>query len=126
MQYIERVNRFNGNVEVYRVEEKAPKGNYVIWNIGKNAPEGYVPFCRILPGPYEWSRNIDPDSLVAVPSEGAAAVMEAVGYGPGTSKEMRKFVEEGEKRLPSNTGKYAEWILDRMRKAIPFLEEMGY
>lgn len=124
MQTIEQVNRFNGNSDVYRVEQKAPKGNYVIWNIGKNAPVGYVPFCRILPGPHEWSRNIDRNDLVAVPSKGAEAIMEAVGFGPDTSEAMRKFVAAGEKH-PSETGRYAEWILERMRKAIPYLEEMG-
>lgn len=124
MQTIEQVNQFNGEIDVYRVEEKAPKGNYVIWNIGKNAPKGYVPFCRILPGPYEWSRNVDPNSLVAVPSKGATLILDAIGFGPDNSQTMREFVAAGEKQ-PSETGKYAEWILERMRKAIPYLEEMG-
>ena len=109
----------------YRVHTKAPSGNYFVWNIGAHAPKGYVPFCRIKSGPYKWSRNVDMDSLVAVPSEGADVIMAAIGFGPDTSEGMREFIKEGERHPVSNTGKYAEWILDRMRKAIPYLEAMG-
>ena len=53
----------NGKTDTYEIVEAVPRG-YMIWNIGSNAPEGYLPLCR--PAQFQrfpGGRDIDPNTL---------------------------------------------------------------
>ena len=55
---------------VYEVVTEPPLG-YIIWNIGDNAPEGYLPFCRLkFMQPFEGGREIESDTLKAMKRAG--------------------------------------------------------
>ena len=105
---------------IYEVVQEPPLG-YCIWNIGKlNAPDGYLPFCRLstkqlFPG----GRAIEIDSLKALKCDGWDVILDAVGFGPETSREMRVFLRKNQNK------RNLDWICERMRKAIPYLQAIG-
>lgn len=109
----------NGN-HIFEVVKVAPLG-YEIWNIGKHAPEGYVPFCRLKAvQPFDGCREIETDTLRAVKSEHWDVIMDAVGYGPATLKEMEKYVKK-HKDNPSKAD-----IVAKMEKALPYMREIDW
>lgn len=60
-----------------------------VWNIGDNAPEGYLPFCRLkFMQPFEGGREIDSDTLKAMKCDGAREILAATGLGAETSAEV--------------------------------------
>ena len=59
-----------GVCDTYEVVTEPPLG-YIIWNIGDNAPEGYLPFCRLkFMQPFEGGREIESDTLKAMKRAG--------------------------------------------------------
>ena len=104
----------------YEVVEEVPLG-YHIWNIGKqHAPEGYLPFCRLSSKqPFPGGRSIEVDTLKALKCEGWDIILDAIGYGPQNSTEMKKYIEKSRKNPNRN------WICQYMRDAIPYLEKIG-
>ena len=102
----------------YTIVTEPPLG-YEIWNI-KDAPNGCLPFCRLkMMQPFDGAREIEPDTLKALKCDGAQVILDAIGFGPQTSDEMRKYIAKNGKK------KNEKWICDRMRKAIPFMEKIG-
>ena len=109
-----------GVCSIYEVVSTRPFG-YEIWNIGKNnAPKGYLPFCRLSSRqPFPGGRNIEADDLRALKCDGWDVILDAIGFGPGNSTEMKKFIKKHE-RNPRKS-----WECERMRTAIPYLEKIG-
>ena len=109
----------NGS-HIFTVVKVAPLG-YGIWNIGKYAPEGYVPFCRLKSvQPFDGCREIETDTLRAVKSEHWDVIMDAVGYGPATLDEMEKYVKK-HKDNPTKANAVA-----KMEKALPYMREIEW
>lgn len=108
------------NQHTYLVVQEPPLG-YDIWNIGKrHAPEGYLPFCRLSDRqPFPGGRSIETDTLKALKCDGWDIILDAIGYGPQNSAEMRKYIEKNRKNPNRN------WICQYMRNAIPYLEKIG-
>ena len=105
---------------IFTVVKIAPLG-YEIWNIGRHAPEGYVPFCRLKAvQPFDGCREIETDTLRAVKSEHWDVIMDAVGYGPATLKEMEKYVKK-HKDNPTKANAVA-----KMEKALPYMREIEW
>lgn len=78
--------------DTYEVVDEIPVG-YTIWNIGKHAPEGYLPLCRpAREQPFEGARSIDADALKAIKVEGAEEIMKAFGRGEETLDEFEQYV----------------------------------
>lgn len=103
----------------YKVVDSAPAG-FLIWNIGKHAPNGYLPFCRLnMIQPFEGGRAIDVDSLMALPCEGADVILCAVPYGPQTSAEMENYIRK------NAASKKKAYICERMERAIPYLKKIN-
>lgn len=104
----------------YEVVQEPPLG-YCIWNIGKhNAPEGYLPFCRLSSNqPFPGGRAIEIDTLKALKCDGWDVILDAVGFGPETSREMQEFLRKNQNK------QYLDWICKRMRKAFPYLQSIG-
>lgn len=109
-----------GVCDTYEVVTEPPLG-YIIWNIGKNnAPEGYLPFCRLSSRqPFPGGRNIEVDDLRALKCDGWDVILDAIGFGPGNSTEMKNFIKKHE-RNPRKS-----WKCERMCAAIPYLEKIG-
>ena len=108
-----------GTCDTYEVVSEPPLG-YIIWNIGEHAPDGYLPFCRLSAiQPFAGGRCIERDTLKALKCDGAQEILDAIGFGPETSEEMKKFVKKY-KNKP-----YKDWICERMEVAIPYLEKIG-
>ena len=108
-----------GVCDTYEVVAEPPLG-YIIWNIGDNAPEGYLPFCRLKSMQrFKGGREIESDTLKAMKCDGAREILAAIGLGAETSAEMKKFIKK-----ITHTAKSAV-TCERMRAAIPYLEKIG-
>lgn len=98
------------NTDVYEVTEKIPSG-YIVWNIGKNAPEGYLPVALLKPGTYEIRR----ETLKAVPisAKEYAIVSRATSrYGLSSKKAVEKAMKRN--RLPAEYLEAVFAIYDRL------------
>lgn len=99
----------------YEIVDSIPYG-YEIWNIGNNAPEGYVPLCRpIHPGSY----HIDPDTLKAIKCDNAQIIMDAVGYCE--MNDMERYVKRYENARP---GTYAYRAACKIKRALPYIKQL--
>lgn len=108
-----------GVCDTYEVVTEPPLG-YIIWNIGNNAPEGYLPFCRLKAvQPFKGGRSIETDTLKAMKCDGTKEILAALGFGPGNSAEMKEFIEK------YGQDPRRDWACERMRAAIPYLEKIG-
>lgn len=100
----------------FLVVDKIPKG-YIVWNIGNNMQEGYVPICMLTDNV---SSKIIPGTLKAVRSEGAAIILEAVGRGQNTLAKMEAYV----KRYSKSKSRAVQVNISRLRKAIPYMKQI--
>lgn len=102
--------------DTFEVVEEVPDG-YMVWNIGKNMVDGYLPLCRLsarqsFPG----GRSIEADTLKAIKTNGAQTILAAVGYGPSTVKEMESHIAKYAQRKPYECSK--------MKAALPFMRQI--
>ena len=102
----------------YEVVDEIPPG-YTVCNIGSNGPDGYIPLCRPEPG-ICYGRAVDLNSLKAIRSEGADAVMKAVAYGAKTINQMRAYVDD----YKDSKSKLVRERCSAFKYAIPYLEEL--
>lgn len=92
------------------INNKPPFGAR-IWNIGDNAPAGYVPF--VYSGGYDGCQ-VDIRRISLVANSGAEVIMDAIGYGPDDIPSMEQYIE-------THPGDY---FADKMRKALPYMKEL--
>lgn len=116
----EYITDHSQNPHTYLVVYKQPP-EFDIWNIGKNnAPEGYLPFCCLSnKQPFPGGQSIDTDTLRALKCDGWDVILDAIGFGPQNSTEMEKYIAKNRKKQSR------EWICERMKKAIPYLKNIG-
>lgn len=106
---------------VFELVDSCPHG-YEIWNIGKHMPDGYLPFCRLASHqPFPGGRTIETDTLKAVKIEGAQIILEAIGYGQNTVKDMEQYLKRHKNAKP-DTFAYAQ--VKRIRKALPIMKQI--
>lgn len=101
----------------YRLVDTAkdlPKG-YKVWNIGRNAPPGYVPFCRPArpQSPNSEGCEIDAKSLFAVPFVEADVIMDTARYG-SSPDELIECLHKYEHGRTDNA-----YIAKRIKNALP-------
>lgn len=108
----------SGN-NTFTVVDEVPLG-YEIWNIGKHMVDGYLPFCRILPGD---GRRVEVETLKAIKTEGAQKILAAVGAGHQTIDEMEAFIAENQFKAP-DTWEYVQ--SQKMREALPFMRQLRW
>lgn len=102
--------------DTFEVVEEVPYG-YIIWNIGKNMVDGYLPLCRLSSQqPFAGARCIDANTLKAIKTDGAQTIMAAAGYGPDTVKKMEDYIAKYARRRPYECSK--------MRTALPFMRQI--
>ena len=79
---------------------------YLVWNIGKNMADGYLPLCRLCAvQPFPGGRNIEVETLKAVECKGARVILDAVHSGANTLAKMRSTLPSTrtQQRAPGNT-----------------------
>lgn len=95
---------------------------YEIWNIGKNMADGYLPLCRLKAvQEFEGGRSIEPDTLRAVPCEGAQVILQAVHSGCGTVKSMERYLE---KHRAAEAGTWEFHMVQKIKKALPYMRQI--
>lgn len=105
---------------VYEIVDEVPLG-YTIWNIGVNAPEGYLPFCRLSRHQrFEGGRDIEIDTLKAMKVEGAQEILAAVSNGHRTIAEMERYIQKH--RRPKTDCEQRSVAL--CRRAIPYMQKI--
>lgn len=95
----------------FEIVDSVPR-NYVIWPIGENMPDGWIPFCKTLEG-----YTIDPTTLKAMRFDGAQTILDAMGYFHGDIEAAKQSVARS---------KPNDIIRCKIEKAIPLLEKLGY
>lgn len=107
--------------DIYEVVETYPLG-YEIWNIGDNAPDGYIPFCRLkLVQPFEGAREIERDTLKLMKCAGARAIMSAARCGLTTLPKMEAYLK---KNQYAPKGSYEANLCRRIKLALPYMLEL--
>lgn len=94
----------------FELVESVPWG-YKIWNIGKNMIDGYLPIVQV--GGYDGCQ-VNTSTMKAIKTDGAQTILEAIGAGPSTVKEMESYIE----KHPN------EWGVDRMKIALPLMRKI--
>ena len=102
----------------FRIVLEVPDG-YKIWNIG-NMLKGYIPLCRPkLHQPFDGAYEIEPDTLLAIKTDGADKIMAAIGGGCHTVALMKKFLRENP---DPKSGSWEEKQVQRIREALPYMQ----
>lgn len=108
-----------GTTYVFEVVDKAPS-NYVVWNVGVDFIGEFIPFCRILPDPEGWRRNVDVSSLVAVRldkrEDREALMQELVPYGVENYAQVKKKLARKQREAVREGLLIAERILGQIQE----------
>jgi hypothetical protein len=112
------MNYINDGEHIFELVDHVPLG-YSIWNIGKNMPDGYLPFCRIIPG----TDNIEPDTLKAIKLDDAQIILSAIGGGVNTIKKMERYLKRYEY---SRHGTYAYHQVQKIKLALPLMRSFKW
>ncbi len=85
-----------GDTRVFTVVDKAP-ADYIVWNIGNNMADGYIPFCKLIKyddPELDWRRDVDIGSLLAVKAdnerEWEEVMVHHAPYGANSLAQVRK------------------------------------
>lgn len=107
----------NGD-NIFTVIDFVPVG-YQIWNIGKNAPAGYLPLCK----PKDNSLKVETESLKAIKTEGAEIILAAIVGGQNTIESMEKYIKRYQRAKP---GTYSYRQVQRMKAALPYMKQLKW
>lgn len=108
------INECFGRKDEFEVVNKIP-GGYVIWNIGDNMNDGYLPVAIVR------DNMVVPSSLkaIAINNEADLKILrKAAGYGISTLRKAKKAVHI------SPTTAYLRIKKDYAQKALPILERI--
>ena len=106
----------------FELVDSVPRG-YIIWNIGKNMVDGYLPLCRLrMIQPFEGGRSIETDTLKAIKCDGAQKILAAIGGGQNTVEKMERYI----KRYSSSKNSAILARVDRMKKAVEVLKTIKF
>lgn len=108
------------NGRTFELVDSVPHG-YLIWNIGENMVDGYLPLCRLSANqPFPGGRSIEVETPKAIKYAGAQTILAAVGYGPETPEEMERYIEKHERK-----GTHIMEV-ESMKKALPLMRQIWW
>lgn len=88
--------KFYHESDLYTTTDEFPAG-YLVWNIGEqHSPRGYIPLCKLKENqPFEWCRDIERDSLLALPvsDEVRRVIMKKAGRTEIDKKKFERIVK---------------------------------
>ena len=106
--------------DIFEITDRVERG-YMIWNIGRNMTDGYLPLCRLEKNqPFKGGRSIEKDTLKCIPVPEAQTILAAIGYGPNTPAEMRRYIE----RYGNSRDGWRQRVVLKMKRALPIMEEL--
>ena len=105
----------------FEIVDKVPK-NYMIWNIGNNMPDGYLPLCELLNPEDPDNYSINPETLKAVQCEGAQAILKVTIRGQNTIKKMETYI----KRYSKSKNSYTLLVVERMKEALKWMYTLKF
>lgn len=105
----------------FQIVDKVPLG-FQIWNIGRNMPDGYLPFCRLaFRQPFDGAREVEVETLKALPTPYAQEILAAVGSAGNTLKELEEYLRRHMNAKPESW-EYLEG--KRIQNALPYLRAL--
>lgn len=111
------------NGRTFELVDSVPHG-YLIWNIGENMVDGYLPLCILdSDQPFPGGRKINVNALKAIKCDGAQTILAAIGYGPETPEEMERYIE---RYSQEGAGGLHALEVERMKKALPLMREIKW
>lgn len=111
----------------YEIVDRVPSG-YEIWNIGDNMCEGFLPLCTLKPAdeqPFEGARQIDPDTLKVIRTDGAQAILRVSISGLETAIDMEEFLRRESGEGWANPEWEAE-VEKRIKIALPYARQIKW
>lgn len=115
----ENMQTIKSGEHVFEVVDKVPHG-YMIWHIGSNMVDGYLPLCRLKAvQPFEGGRSIEPDTLKAIKLDGAQIVLKAMG---DTKKDMERYV----KKYSKSKTPYVARRVERAKAALEAMKDIEW
>jgi hypothetical protein len=92
----------------FEVINYVPYG-YVIWNIGKNMIDGYLPLVQV-DGEYQ----VNTKTMKAIKIEGAQKILAVTTHGQNTIKKMETYI----KRYENSKRKCTQRHVERLKEAL--------
>lgn len=101
----------------FEVVERIP-ANYIVWNIGNNMVNGYLPFAQ----PLGYGHKIDTETLKAIPleQEKINTVNYAASEGLNTIEKMENYI----KKYQSNQKQYIIRKVKAIKEALLILYDI--
>lgn len=93
-------------------------GEWFVWNIGKNMPDGWLPLARCI-DPHNRPYDIDPNSLIAVPIKEAQTILDGTGLCGGSLEKMEKTINKYKDKGQNHNA-------ERLEKTWQLLKKYGY
>lgn len=119
----ENMQTIKSGEHVFEIVDKVPYG-YMIWNIGTNMVDGYLPLCRLKAvQPFQGGREIEVDTLKAIKVDGAQIILEAIGGGQDTPEKMEAYVKRYRNAKP---GTWSYRQVQRMKAALPIMRKFAW
>lgn len=112
-----------GVKHTFELVDHIPYG-YMIWNIGDNMIDGYLPLCRLstcqpLPG----GRRIETDNLKAIKVNEARAILNvSIRCGTSTLKDMERYV----KRYENSNKRSRLNDVERIKRVLPAMKQIEW
>ena len=95
--------------DTFEIVDSVPSG-YVIWNIGKNMVDGYLPLVRT--GGYDGCQVIGTKKAIEI--EGAQTILAAIGRGQNTIKEMETYIKKYKNTKNESTKNHIQRLKDAL------------
>lgn len=112
-----------GVIHTFELVDAVPHG-YLIWNIGKNMADGYLPLCRLCAvQPFPGGRNIEVETLKAVECKGAQVILDAVHSGANTLAKMEKYIA---KHQNAAEGTWEHSCVKKVKEALPYMRQIKW
>ena len=117
------VERISDGKDTFEVVDFIPRG-YCIWKIGKHMIDGYLPLCRLkAQQPFPGAREIEPDTLKAIKTEGAQKILAVAGSGHDTIEKMEGYIR---KHQNATHGTWEYTMVQRMQEALPYMRQLKW
>lgn len=112
-----------GVIHTFELVDAVPLG-YLIWNIGRNMADGYLPLCRLCAvQPFSGGRSVEVDTLKAIKCEGAQDILDAVHSGADTLAKMEKYIV---KHQYAPEGTWEHLCVKKVKEALPYMRQIKW
>ena len=84
---------------------------YVIWNVGKNMIDGYLPLVQLCG---EDGYQVNTKTMKAIKLKDAQTILNAIGWGQNTIKQMETYI----KRYKNSKRTVTQKHIERLKSAL--------